>query len=315
MSASDELILHHYAGSPFSEKVRLVLGFKGLAWRSVIVPAIMPKPDVVALTGGYRRTPFLQIGADIYCDSALMCQVIEARAPAPSLYPAEAGGAAEMLARWADTELFWTAIPYTMQPAGAAAIFAGLPPEALQAFGADRAAMTAGMKRASTRDATAALQTQLGWLERQLQDGRAFLCGAAASIADFSAAQSIWYIRRAPPVAGILAPFERVATWFERVAAFGHGSGSKLSSAEAIALAREATPLPAEVRPGQGFEAGQPVVVAATDYATDPVAGTLVGLSHERISLRREDERAGIVHVHFPRIGYSLKKQQETTTS
>ncbi|MES3013082.1 MAG: glutathione S-transferase N-terminal domain-containing protein, partial [Pseudomonadota bacterium] len=73
-----ELILHHYAGSPFSEKVRLILGFKGLAWRSVIVPNIMPKPDVVALTGGYRRTPFMQIGADIYCDTALMCRVIDA---------------------------------------------------------------------------------------------------------------------------------------------------------------------------------------------------------------------------------------------
>ena len=73
-----ELVLHHYPTSPFSEKVRLVLGFKRLAWRSVIVPSLLPKPDVMALTGGYRRTPFLQIGADIYCDSALMCRVIDA---------------------------------------------------------------------------------------------------------------------------------------------------------------------------------------------------------------------------------------------
>ena len=49
-----DLILHHYAGSPFSEKVRLVLGYKGLSWKSVSVPVILPKPDVVALTGGYR---------------------------------------------------------------------------------------------------------------------------------------------------------------------------------------------------------------------------------------------------------------------
>ena len=60
-----ELILHHYAISPFSEKARLVLGFKGLAWRSVNIPSVLPKLDVVALTGGYRRTPFMQIGADI----------------------------------------------------------------------------------------------------------------------------------------------------------------------------------------------------------------------------------------------------------
>jgi len=314
---TSDLILHHYAGSPFSEKVRLVLGYKGLAWLSVTVPVVCPKPDVVALTGGYRRTPFLQIGADIYCDSALMCRVIEARAPVPSLYPREAGGMAEILAQWADSDLFWAAIPYTMQPAGAAAIFAGAPPQVAQAFAADRAAMTAGMYRPSARDATAALQSYLGRLERMLADGRAFLCGAAPSIADFAVAQSLWFIRRAPPVAGILAPFERLAAWYERVAAFGHGRSSPLASAEAIALARAATPeslAPVEVLPGQGFEAGQAVQVAATDYATDPVAGLLVGLSDEQITLRREDERAGIVHVHFPRIGYALKKQ-ETTTS
>jgi len=307
---SDSMILHHYAGSPFSEKMRLILGFKGLAWRSVTVPVINPKPDVLALTGGYRRTPFLQIGADIYCDTALMCRVIDALHPAPSLYPAEAGGAAEILAHWADSDLFWVAIPYTMQPAGAAAIFAGAPPEMLQAFAADRAAMTAGMKRPSTRDATAALQTYLGWLEQQL-DGRSFLCGSVPSIADFSAVQSLWYIRRAPPVAGILDAFPRLAAWFDRIAVFGHGRSEKLSSADAIAIAYAATPQPTEVQTGQGFEAGDPVEVAATDYACDVVSGTLVGLSAGQITLRREDPRAGTVHVHFPRIGYALNKAKQ----
>jgi len=72
-----ELIFHHYPSSPFSEKVRLVFGFKGLAWKSVIIPMIMPKPDVIALTGGYRKTPILQIGADVYCDTALICRVLD----------------------------------------------------------------------------------------------------------------------------------------------------------------------------------------------------------------------------------------------
>ena len=301
-----DLILHHYAGSPFSEKMRLIFGFKGLSWQSVNVPVIMPKPDVVALTGGYRRTPFLQIGADIYCDTALMCQVIEARHPTPSLYPAAAGGAAHLLAQWADSDLFWVAIPYTMQPAGLASIFAGAPPEMLQAFAADRAAMTVGMKRPSPRDAAAALQTYVGWLELQLQ-GRQFLCADMPSIADFSVAQSIWYIRRAPPVAGILQPYTRLAAWYERMAAYRHGQSSKLSSEAAIALARSSTPVAVEVQAGQGFEVGAAVTVSATDYASDAVSGELVGLSHERITLRRTDERAGTVHVHFPRIGYSLR--------
>ena len=52
-----EPVLHHYPISPFAEKVRAMLGFKGLAWKSVQIPLFMPKPDVVALTGGYRKTP------------------------------------------------------------------------------------------------------------------------------------------------------------------------------------------------------------------------------------------------------------------
>ncbi|MDT8998591.1 glutathione S-transferase family protein [Paucibacter sp. APW11] len=308
----NDLILHHYAGSPFSEKMRLIMGFKGLSWHSVTVPVMLPKPDVAALTGGYRRTPFLQIGGDVFCDTALMCRVIEALHPQPSLYPAASAGAAEILAQWADSDLFWAAIPYTMQPAGAAAIFAGAPPEFLQAFAADRAAMTAGMKRPSTRDAAAALASYLQRLEALLADGRPYLLGEQACVADFAVVQSPWYIRRAPPVAGMLAPFTRLAAWYERVAAFGHGQAEKLDSEAAIAIARSQGPgWPVQVEPGLGFEAGQPVNVSATDYASDVIAGKLVGLSAGQITLSRQDERAGTVHVHFPRIGYALRSQDQ----
>ena len=109
-----ELIFHHYAMSPFAEKVRLVFGYKNLAWKSVIIPMIMPKPDVIALTGGYRKTPILQIGADVYCDTALICRVLDRLHPEPPLYPAAAEGAANILAQWADSALFWSAIPYTL---------------------------------------------------------------------------------------------------------------------------------------------------------------------------------------------------------
>src|SRR3954468_23611809 len=103
-----DIILHHYPTSPFAEKARLMLGFKKLAWKSVLIPAVMPKPDLTALTGGYRRTPVLQIGADIYCDTGLIADVLENIAPSPSLYPAATSGLAHTLAQWADTNLFWT---------------------------------------------------------------------------------------------------------------------------------------------------------------------------------------------------------------
>ena len=71
-----DLVLHHYPESPYAEKVRRILGFKGLAWKSVTIPMMMPKPDLLALTGGYRKTPVLQIGADVYCDTDLIARVL-----------------------------------------------------------------------------------------------------------------------------------------------------------------------------------------------------------------------------------------------
>jgi glutathione S-transferase len=306
-----DLILHHYAGSPFSEKMRLVLGFKGLAWKSVTVPVVLPKPDVIALTGGYRRTPFLQIGADIYCDTALMCRVIDRLAPTPPLYPHACGGAQHMMAHWADTVLFWAAIPYALQPAGQPYIFAGTPPDMVKRFLADRAAMAGSMRRPTLVDAGAQLKTALGWLAQQLSDGRRFLLGDAPCIADFAAAHSIWHIRRAPPVATVLKPYERVEPWFERVQAFGHGQHEEMGSEEAITIAREATSLgDLQFEAPEGFTFGEAVTVTPTDYAHDPVAGRLVGLTNDQVSVEREDERVGLVVVHFPRIGFQIRRAE-----
>src|SRR3954453_12565477 len=96
-----DLILHHYDPSPYSEKVRLGFGLKGLAWVSVELPQIMPKPNLTALTGGYRKTPVLQIGADIYCASPFIMRELDRRYPPPSLYPVR-GGPADALAWWAE---------------------------------------------------------------------------------------------------------------------------------------------------------------------------------------------------------------------
>ena len=209
-----DLILHHYATSPFSEKVRLVLGLKKASWKSVTVPVMLPKPDVIALTGGYRRTPFMQIGADVYCDSALMCRVIDRLVPHPPLSPKSSAGVSEIVAQWADSSLFWVAVPYTMQPAGAPHIFGDAPVEYLKAFRDDRAAMNPNMRRPTFADAAVQLKRYFGWLEAQLADGRAWLMGGEPSIADFSVAQSVWFIRRAPPVATLLAPYRRLLAWY-----------------------------------------------------------------------------------------------------
>ncbi len=305
-----ELILHHYPGSPFAEKARLMLGHKRLAWRSVHIPVIMPKPDLTALTGGYRRTPVLQVSADIYCDTALIARVLEARAPEPPLFPT-GQPLGPLLAQWADSTLFWTVIPYTMQPPGLAHVFQGVPPEQLKAFAADRAPFAASLKRQTLADATANLHAYLDALDAQLADGRAFLFGNAPGIADFAVAHCGWYVRRGGPVAEILAPRRHFSAWLDRMLAIGHGVPAPMKSDEAIAVAAAAAQhAPCAVQPGLGFEAGQAVTVTPTDYGLDPVAGTLVGLTPTEVVIQRSDERAGTLHVHFPRAGFQIKKEQ-----
>ena len=304
-----ELILHHYDMSPFAEKVRLMLGYKQLAWRSVHIPPVMPKPDVVALTGGYRKTPVLQVGADVYCDTALIARVLESAQPSHSLYPRDMP-LAPLLAQWADGMLFGAAVSWAMQPAGVAAIMGNPSPEVLKGFAADRATMrSVGAPRLTLADGAVQLKAHLAALNAQLAAGGPWLLGAAPSIADFSVGHCLWFIRLAKPVAYLLDDYPAIGPWLDRLLAIGHHQHNAMSSTEAIAVAASAAGhAPVGVAPGLGFDAGQAITVAATDYGSDAVAGTLVGLSPESVTLRRQDPRAGTVHVHFPRFGFQIKK-------
>jgi glutathione S-transferase len=304
-----DMILHHYPNSPFAEKIRMIMGFKGLRWSSVLIPSIMPKPDVTALTGGYRKTPILQIGADIYCDTALIADVIETRAPRPTLYPAGIAGASRILAQWADSTLFWTMIPFTMQPAGLAHMFAGVPPDAMKAFSDDRVVFRANTPRMRPAEAQAAFALYLERLEETL-GGQDFFFGSVASIADFSIYHNVWFVLRGGPVAKILEAFPALHSWRERMAAFGHGTFEKLESSAAITIARTANAA-ASLGAGMdthGIALGERVIVAATDTGVDPIEGALYEATKDQISIAREDPRAGKVVVHFPRVGFELRR-------
>ena len=305
-----DLILHHYPTSPFAEKVRLVLGYKKLAWKSVMIPMIMPKPDVVALTGGYRKTPVLQIGADIYCDTALICDVLEHLQPEPNLYPEPSKGMGRTLAQWADTTLFWTAMAYNFQPAGTAQVFAGAPPEAAKAFADDRQAMRSGMPRMPAADATAAYKSYLRRMSDML-DESPFLLGALPSIADFAAYHPLWFTRtRTPAMAGVLNATPAVLQWMDRMADIGHASFEKSGAADALAVALSSTPAALHddiFQDEHGIALGSQVTIRSENFGLEPTQGELLAATRMHYTLRRTDERAGTVHVHFPRIGYQLK--------
>lgn len=308
-----ELILHHYPTSLFAEKARLMLGFKGLSWRSVTIPPIMPKADLTALTGGYRKTPVLQVGADIYCDTALIARRLEQQKVSPTLYPEGQAFTVAAFAEWADSVLFKHAVSLVFQPASLAVRFARVPPEAFKAFVADRAALFSGgsASRVPLEQALHQWPTFMARLEQQLSHSGDYLFGEP-SIADFAAAHPLWFLKQTPVTAPLVDDYPQVAAWLGRVSGFGHGAFSELSSTEALDIAANAAsaPLPDEVWVDpNGFRAGDRVVIAATDYGVDPVAGELLFSGREELILRREDERAGVVHVHFPRLGFRIEKR------
>jgi glutathione S-transferase len=313
-----DLILHHYPSSPFSEKIRRILGYKGLAWKSVLMPSVAPKPDLQLLTGGYRRAPVLQVGADIYCDTALICDVLEHAQPEPALYPPHAKGAARILAQWADTTLFWTAMAHNTQPQGLADMFAGLPPEAIKAFGRDRAAMSVGMTRLRPTDATAAYRSYLRRLANMLGE-QDFLLGQQPCIADFAAYHPLWFTRvRTPSLAGIFEATPAVVEWMDRMAALGEGAMEKCSAADAIAVAAAATPVPVSLeepfQDDHGIPLGSQVSITAESFGLEATQGELIAATRMHFTLRRSDGPAGEVHVHFPRIGYVLRQSASTAT-
>ena len=309
-----ELILHHYPTSPFAEKARLLLGFKGLSWRSVHISPVMPKPDLTALTGGYRRTPVLQIGADIYCDTSLIARRLEQEKALPAFFPEGQEMIAATFAAWADSVVFQHAVSLVFQPESVAVRFGKLPPEAIKAFLADRAGLFSGgsASRLSAEQAKHQWPTIMARLEQQLQREQGDFLFGEPSIADFALAHSLWFLKATPVTSPLVDVYPAVSAWFGRVTGFGHGASSEMTSAQALEVARNATPaaLPDEqFEEPNGFEPGQQVKIAAIDYGVDPVVGELLFAGSEELILCREDERGGVVHVHFPRFGFRIEKR------
>jgi glutathione S-transferase len=310
-------ILHHYPASPYAEKIRLMLGFKKLTWQSVRIPEIMPKPDVVALTGGYRRTPILQLGADVYCDTRLIQRALERLAPSPTLFPHGDSLSVLALSHFGDQVLFDVTVPIAFgDEQGFRVFFPEATPESIKRFREDRAAMRKNSlhRRGSPGECRAVYAFITPRVEAQLVHGGPFLFGSAPCVADFSIYHPYWAISKVPQRAGLLQAYPRLAAWLDRMKEIGHGSATDITSGQALEIARTsraAMPSKPRALEPEGFELGQTVEVLPVDYALDAVRGQLVECSAEEISVRREDPRAGTVTVHFPRMGFQLRRPQD----
>jgi glutathione S-transferase len=304
------LILHHYDFSNFAEKARLMLGFKGLAWRGVEIPPIAPKPNLTPMTGGYRRTPVLQDGADLWCDTRLIARELERRVPTPSLFPPDSSGAAEPLAWWAEHQLmrpmalYVSGINADHMPAGLRedrARLHGLPVPTIEAV---RAAATRNLHL---------VRPQLRWLADMLRDGRPYLLSERPCIADFACYHVVWFLRgRKIDCRAELDPYPKLLAWRDRMAAIGHGRRTDVEPTEGLAAARAARPappLPSDPQEGDP-KPGERARVRAADNGRDWVEGEVLFIDAREISLLRSDPEVGEVAVHFPRLGYDWRRQR-----
>lgn len=304
MSIESPIILHHFDQSPFSERVRIAFGLKNIAWTSVRISRIMPRPDLMPLTGGYRRMPVMQIGADIYCDTQCILREIERRFPEPSLFPDRHEGVGWATAMWTDRTFFQNTVNL---------VFGSLGDKVPQEFIDDREKLrgakfdVAAMKAAipQMRDQ---FRAHMQWIDAQLGEGRSWLGGDSAGLIDINAYMNVWYVRSNMPDAdALLAEFSHARTWEARVRDIGHGPRSEMSTAEALEIATKATPqtaVAADPHDPNGRKPGDCVEVAPDDYGKIKVAGEIVALSAQHIAIRRHDPRAGEVVVHFPRAGF-----------
>lgn len=300
------LILHHFDWSPFAEKIRLVLGLKGLSWQSVQVPMVPPKIDLARLTGGYRKTPTLQVGADIYCDTRLIARELERRHPSPTLFPRGNRGAALALSHWSDTAFFEPGAGLSMS----------VNREVPEAVIADRKSFFTFMDFSRLEADTPHLFTQMranaALVDEQLSDGRKYVFGDAPGWADITAYFPVWMARTfIPSSAEVLAEFVQLTAWEKRMRDVGHGSRSDISAERALDVARDSAAdagAGVDARDALGYAVGDRVTVSPSDYGKVPVTGELVTLAIDEVAVRREDERVGEVVTHFPRIGYRVDR-------
>jgi len=298
-----DLILHHYDLSPFAEKIRLALGLKGLAWQSVQTPMVLPKADHFELTGGYRRVPVLQVGADVYCDTHLIVRVLDRLQPSPPLSPPGLETVELALSRWAETSFMMVILAFF----GLGGVFD-------DAFVEDRkktmmppgANLEAMSKLVPTK--LLQLRNNIEHLESMLADGRPFLLGDSACAADLSAYHPLVMLAMHPRTAALLEGADRVHDWMGRIGKIGHGQVTPIESADAIAVARAAEPAPYAGEPvlPDGMQLGDPVLVMDDEYGSGNVQGQLAASGLDEIAVRRTGERAGEVVVHFPREDHVL---------
>lgn len=305
------ITLHHYPESLYSEKIRVILGYKNLTWNSVIIPVIMPKPLLMPMTGGYRKTPVMQAGADIFCDTELIARAIEKIAPDPPLFDDSRSSVEQVFAQWTDFALLRYAATLIFSPEALKVNARMNDPERAEAFAKDRAELSKNSEPLTMplEIALSHFRAHMARLEHQLKQGGDYLFGSTPSIADISTYHCLWFISGNSVTAKLLHPYRYITDWYQRMQALGHGKPIETTGEDALNIAGTSSPNAHFVEVAnhqEEFSPGTEVAVTPTDYGKTAVVGSLLAATPDQISILRHESGLGDIAVHFPRFGFEL---------
>ena len=305
--ASPTLILHQYDISPFSQKAQKMMGLKELSWQSVEMPMIAPKPDVEALTGGYRGTPVLQIGRDVFIDNWMIARALdEFDASGPAI---NAQGGLREAALYAWGERLFTPLLH--------AALAAYQSEWDADFLADRKRVFPDVDfdtlDVSDPDRRSQVRAYLGTVEAQLGLDQDFLGGAQADSCDIHVWGMVWMIHSAlPALMPIVETFPRLTDWYDRVSAMGTGDREDVKIDVAWQSLKDGPARPLPDTPDQEPLApwvGEVVDIAAGSADRGSASGRLLAVDHEQVVLGVEPISGEAAQVWFPRFGYHLRQR------
>ncbi len=287
------------------------MGYLEIDWQSVPIEPIAPRPNLDLLTGGYRRTPVLQVDSNIYCDTHLIARTLADLAFDETLFAH--GFIAERVSEWADNQLIDVCRTLNMRPEAIVDTIERISPGKAAAFKKDRAALFKGSAKTKLSPEAAlsfltSYLTQLNsWFDHD------FMFGTTPSIADFSVYHCLWSLAQSPLNSPLLYPYSNVCDWMERMHAMGHGLYEESDEQAALDHAFDTYPeLPyVTTLMLPGLQIGDWVKVTPVDFGYVSVQGELLALSPDQIILGRETDDTGPLICHFPIAGYEVLKLEE----
>ena len=300
------LILHHKYTSPFSEKIRLMLGYTGIPWVSMITPLTPPRPIIDSLLDGYRKIPVAQIGADVFCDTKIICDEISNFTNNPALSPFGKEPDVTEFLNYLDDTCFHACVISAPVLGILWSLGKKVPFLQWKSFLQDKKHIseTATLEHRPTRaQARVIWQQHLELLDEKLSD-RLFFYGKNPHIVDFNAVHTIWF-REDMQGRAIFKGLNNLESWYQRMLAFGRKNVTEITHEEFTnAVSKAPRPIPESMITNMSI--GKTVSIAPTDTMQIPTVGTLVGENDDRWIISRETQHYGRIHAHFPKVNFNL---------